>query len=140
MVRPTGLLAARRTNQRHVVVPVGDMLRPNARAKAGADATGGRLAAAPGNSAVGLDRRDARPATQPAAVMASVDEASVGIGGGPPRPFFLQHALPRAGFSRAVAAMFSAPRAVGARSVTGWENLYEEGCDRGASRTVLRSA
>ena len=81
-------------NQRNVVMTVGDMLLTNARAKAVADATGASLAAAPGGSAVGLDRRDAEPASRPAAVMASVDPSSVGISGGLPRPFFLEHVLP----------------------------------------------
>jgi SulP family sulfate permease len=87
-------------NQRNVVMTVGDMLMTNAKAKAVADASGARLRSQHGSSVVEVDRAgsaglataDADAAA--AAAMASVDERSASIGGGLPRPFFLQHALP----------------------------------------------
>jgi SulP family sulfate permease len=60
-------------NQRHVVMTVGDMLLTNAKSQAVSDAG---------------------PAADPGAAMAAVDEKSVGIGAGLPRPFFLHYALP----------------------------------------------
>jgi SulP family sulfate permease len=84
-------------NQRHVVMTVGDMLLTNAKAKAVADATGAAVTARHGAAAVSVvpdARTPAAPATDATAAMASVDEKSVGIAGGLPRPFFLQYALP----------------------------------------------
>lgn len=104
-------------NQRHVVVTVGDMLLTNARAKAAAGARGQTLVADQGAPAgpVALARRpadtpfgDAKAAadvsmvesatasisTSPEEAMASVDADEVGLAGGLPRPFFLEHALP----------------------------------------------
>ena len=92
-------------NQRHAVMTVGDMLLTNAKAKAVADAEGAVLVARHGSAAVGVKRDAGQAAGLPspdvtadtvdaAAAMASVDEAAVGISGGLPRPFFLEHALP----------------------------------------------
>jgi SulP family sulfate permease len=83
-------------NQRNVVMTVGDMLLTNARAKAVADAGGATVVARQGSSAVGVRPDAARPDgdAAAAAAMASVDEGSVGIGGGLPRPFFLDFTLP----------------------------------------------
>jgi SulP family sulfate permease len=94
--------------QQHVVLTVGDMLLDNARAQAVAEARGRSLVAdqkAPAGP-VAINRKavaDAvdQPAPVPppaevdvAAVVASVDPASVGLAAGLPRPFFLDYVLP----------------------------------------------
>jgi SulP family sulfate permease len=89
-------------NQHHVVMTVGDMLLTNAKAKAVAALGGRTLVAAEGAPAGPMDRRvpadrtdEPGPAAfDPAAAMATVDERSVGLAAGLPRPFFLTHALP----------------------------------------------
>lgn len=94
--------------ERNVVLTVGDMLLANAKAKAVADAKGISLMAdqgAPAGPAV--LKRNAAAHAEPdvadasaangdaaAAAMASVNEDSVGLAGGLPRPFFLDYVFP----------------------------------------------